>query len=161
MRLLYAMGIQEIGRSASKAITAVCDDAIKLPDLTKDELMEIEGIGEIMADNYVLFFADEHNRKSYTDVLSYLDIKKEEKKQTSISGKTFVITGSVNHFANRDELKTFIEKNGGKTSGSVSSKTDYLINNDAESGSSKNKKAKELGVNIITEDQFLALLEAQ
>lgn len=120
----------------------------------------IDGIGEVLADSYVKYFSNEKNRKEFELLLKELHLVKEERNTNSpVSGKTFVITGSLNHYANRDELKAVIEQNGGKTTGSVSAKTDYLINNDLTSNSSKNKKAKELGIPIISEDDFIKFLE--
>ena len=107
------------------------------------------------------FFAAEENRDTVADLLSVLTIDEsfEEQQESAISGKTFVITGSLEHFENRDACKAKIESLGGKTAGSVSKKTDYLINNDSTSGSSKNKKAAELGIPVITEEEFLAMIE--
>lgn len=122
----------------------------------------IDGFGQIIAKS-LLNWIDKNMVKD-TEVMNFITLvpalwipKKEEKKASAIAGKTFVITGSVNHYKNRDALKEFIESLGGKTSGSVSAKTDFLINNDVTSTSGKNKKAKELGVKIISEDEFIAL----
>lgn len=160
-RVIYGLGILNVGLTNAKMLCrAFEDDLDRLVHATKEELMEIEGVGEIIADSFVNYFKDEKNWKEYEALLSELTIEKEEKQEAenhNISGKTFVITGSVHHFANRDELKQVIEKLGGKATGSVSKNTDYLINNDATSSSSKNKKAKELGVAIITEEEFMAL----
>ena len=160
-RVIYGLGILNVGLTNAKMLCrAFEDDLDRLVHATKEELMEIEGVGEIIADSFVNYFKDEKNWKEYEALLAELTIEKEEKQETenyNISGKTFVITGSVHHFANRDELKQVIEKLGGKATGSVSKNTDYLINNDATSSSSKNKKAKELGVAIITEEEFMAL----
>ena len=124
---------------------------------TADELTDIDGIGEVIAEAFVEYFKNEDKKDEYLDILSEVNIKEAENAQTTeeLAGKTFVITGNVNHFANRNELKSYIEKHGGKVTGSVSAKTNYLINNDAMSASSKNKKAKQLGVEIVTEEVFL------
>ena len=146
----------------AKMIARACrNDWEKIQSLTEDELTSIEGIGDIMAKAYVDFFADEANRETVADLLSVLTIDEsfEESKESVISGKTFVITGSLDHFENRDACKAKIESLGGKTAGSVSKNTDYLINNDSTSSSSKNKKAAELGIPVITEEEFLAMIE--
>lgn len=157
-RLLYSMGIPGIGRSVCKDICAVYE-AEELPELTRDMLLQIDGVGDILAEEYVKWFKDPENTERFNRVRAEVTIERAKKAETSgITGKTFVITGSVNHFSNRDELKAFIEERGGKISGSVSAKTDYLINNYVSSGSSKNKKAKELGVQIISEETFLAMV---
>lgn len=152
-RLLYAMGIPQVGKEASKLI---CDTFDSFVNVTIEELKTINTIGDKIASNFTNFFKDENNLKEYRELKKELEISEPEKVETdsAISGKTFVITGSVNIWKNRNELKTFIESKGGKVASAVSAKTDYLINNDASSGSSKNKKAKELGVSIITEEEF-------
>ncbi len=159
-RVLYAMGIPNIGRQASRLICAKFKTADELEKLTVDELTSIDGIGEVLANDYVKFFADERNLAEYHALLAELNITEaaEVNSGSAIAGKTFVITGSVHIWKNRNELKAFIEQNGGKAAGSVSSKTDYLINNDNKSTSSKNKRAQELGVPIITEEEFQALV---
>ena len=159
-RVLYAMGIPNIGRQASRLICAKFKTADELEKLTVDELTSIDGIGEVLANDYVKFFADERNLAEFHNLLAELNITEaaEVNSGSAIAGKTFVISGSVHIWKNRDELKAFIEHNGGKAAGSVSSKTDYLINNDNKSTSSKNKKAQELGVPIITEEEFQALV---
>ena len=132
----------------------------RIAGLTEEELSSIEGIGAVMAKAYVEFFAKPDNIKMMEDLLSVLTIDESfEEAADTLAGKTFVITGSLEHFENRDAAKARIEELGGKTAGSVSSKTDYLINNDINSGSGKNKKAKELGVPIITEEEFLEMIK--
>lgn len=164
-RIIYGLGIANVGLTNAKMLCrAFSDDLDRLICADRDELMEIDGVGEIIADSFVDYFKDEKNHKEYTDLLAELNVVKEEITNVgndNINGKTFVITGSVNHFANRDELKQVIEKMGGKVTGSVSKNTDYLINNDAMSSSSKNKKAKELGVTIIAEEDFLTLADIE
>ena len=155
-RVLYAMGIPNIGRAASRLICSAYKTPEELEKLTAAELTAIDGIGEVLANDYVSFFANDNALSEYHDLLKELDIAEPEEINTSsgISGKTFVITGSVNIWKNRNELKAYIESNGGKVASAVSSKTDYLINNDSTSNSSKNKTAKSLGIPIITEEEF-------
>ena len=136
------------------------NDIDKIISASKDDLLEIEGIGEVLANSIADFFKSEKNIENVESLRKILKFEKEESGGgDKLSGKVCVITGSLEHFSNRNELKELIEKNGGKVSGSVSSKTNYLINNDTASNSSKNKKAKELGVEIISEEDFLKLLE--
>ena len=160
-RLLYALGIPNIGVANARMIARACkNDWGKIMRLTEDELTSIEGIGDIMAKAYVEFFAKTDNIEKVEDLLSVLNIDESfEEASDKLAGKTFVITGSLEHFENRDAAKAKIEELGGKTAGSVSSKTDYLINNDITSGSGKNKKAKELGIPIITEEDFLEMIK--
>ena len=155
-RVLYSLGIPNIGRAASKQICAEYPDTEKLEKLAAAELMLIDGIGEVLAEDYAAYFSNEHNLAEYHALLKELDISLPQAVNagSGIAGKTFVITGAVHIWNNRNELKDYIEANGGKTASAVSSKTDFLINNDAASGSSKNKKAKELGIPIITEEEF-------
>jgi DNA ligase (NAD+) len=132
-------------------------------NVTTEELSEISGIGSVIAKAYVDYFAEEKHRQSYLNLLAEVKLPEPEVVDANaqiFAGKNFVITGSVEHFANRSEIKELIESKGGKVTGSVTSKTTYLINNDVTSSSSKNKKAKELGVPIISEQDFLSLLEA-
>lgn len=162
-RLLYSLGIPGIGAANAKVIArAYKNDWSHIWNAEKEELVEIDGIGEVMAAAFTAFFHEEKNRIIVQDLLSELELDEsfEETGQQRLEGKTFVITGSLVHYENRDALKAAIEAEGGKAAGSVSKKTDYLINNDPESGSSKNKKAKELGVPIITEEAFLELLKS-
>lgn len=154
-RVLYSLGIPNIGRSASRLICGSYTTPEELEKLTAEELTALDGIGEVLANDYVKYFSDEKHLKEYHDLLAELDIRAAEVNESSgISGKIFVITGSVHIWANRNELKNFIEQNGGKVASAVSAKTDYLINNDVNSGSSKNKKAKELNIPILTEEAF-------
>ena len=165
-RIIFGLGIAGIGQTNAKMLCNAFDnDLDKLISADKDELMSVEGVGEIIADAFINYFKDEKNLLEYNNLLNELKIKKDEEGENKVSenvkGKTFVITGSVNHFVNRDELKALIEKMGGKVTGSVSKNTDYLINNDSMSSSSKNKKAKELSVSIITEEEFLKLADIE
>ena len=163
-RLLYSMGIPNIGLSGAKLIVReLGNDPEVLKNASMDQLTAIDGIGEVIAASYTDWWQSETNRKNFDEVLSFVRLPKEaaeEPAQTPLAGMTFVITGSVSHFANRSELKNFIEEHGGRVTDSVSKNTDYLINNDVTSGSSKNKKARSLGVKIISEDDFLALAES-
>jgi len=160
-RFLYSLGINGIGSANAKMIAKYFDNDIdKIITAGKDELLEIEGIGEVLANSIVEFFKEPRNIENVKSLREVLIFEAEESVGSdSFAGKVFVITGSLEHFTNRNELKELIEKNGGKVSGSVSSKTNFLINNDTASNSSKNKKAKELGVEIISEEDFLKLLE--
>ena len=160
-RFLYSLGINGIGSANAKMIAKYFDNDIdKIITAGKDELLEIEGIGEVLANSIVEFFKDSKNIENVKSLREILIFEAEESAGSdSFAGKVFVITGSLEHFTNRNELKELIENNGGKVSGSVSSKTNFLINNDTASNSSKNKKAKGLGVEIISEEDFLKLLE--
>jgi len=160
-RFLYSLGIAGIGSANAKMIAKYFDNDIdRIISASKDDLLEIEGIGEVLANSIADFFKSERNIENVESLRKILKFEKEESGGgDKLSGKVCVITGSLQHFSNRNELKELIEKNGGKVSGSVSSKTNYLINNDTASNSSKNKKAKELGVEIISEEDFLKLLE--
>lgn len=161
-KLLYSLGIANIGLANAKMICkALENNPQKLPDATVEELGEIPGVGEVIAQSYVAYFAQEKHRKLYINLLHEVEIPQEtgEEETQILEGKNFVITGSVHYFANRAEVKELIEKKGGKVTGSVTSKTDYLINNDVESTSSKNKKARELGIPILSEEAFLKMIE--
>ena len=160
-RLLYSLGIPGIGKANARLIARHCHNKWNsIQTLDFDELVSIEGIGDVMAESFIRYFDDEKNKKNIADILAEVRLdESEEERDDALAGLTFVITGSLNSFENRDALKSAIEKAGGKTAGSVSSKTDYLINNDIQSGSSKNKKAKELGVPIIDEDTVIDWLE--
>lgn len=162
-RVLYSLGVPGVGVATAKLLMKrYSDDFGKFMEASASDLCCIDGIGEVTAGDIVSFFQNEENRGLVTDLLSLVTIEKNENNTEQIyEGLTFVITGSVNRFKDRSELKEYIEERGGKVAGSVSSKTNYLINNDSTSGSSKNKKAKELGVEIVTEDEFLALGKVQ
>lgn len=165
-RLLYGLGIPNVGVANAKVICRACqNDWDKIQHLDKEELMQIEGIGPKMAEAYTAYFLDEKNQIIVADILQEIEWEEDQRTTTDgeqkLTGLTFVITGSLEHFENRDQLKELIEDQGGKTTGSVTSKTNYLINNDILSNSSKNKKAKELGVMIITEEEFLSRMDAK
>ena len=152
-RLLYALGIPGIGVANAKTIASACGRKWrKITALTKEELLEIDGIGDVLADGYVKFFKDPEKAAGVRDIEALVTLDEtEEEKDDFFDGLTFVITGSLEFYENRDALKAEIEKAGGKVSGSVSSKTSYLVNNDINSTSGKNKKARELGIPVIDE----------
>ncbi len=156
-KFIYSLGIANIGLSNAKMVCkAFSNDLEKIRHASIDELVEIDGVGQIIAESFVKFFANENNNHMVYDLLDIVTLEDEENDNANdMEGMNFVITGSVNHFSNRSEVKELIEGRGGKVTGSVTSKTKYLINNDSTSNSSKNKKAKELGVQIITEDEFI------
>lgn len=160
-RFLYALGIANIGPANAKMIVkCLGQDMERIRKASKEELVEVDGIGEVIAEGIVAYFGDEENQRAIDRLLDEVTLVKEEGEQqeTVLEGKVFVITGSLEHFSNRNELKELIERKGGKVTGSVTSKTDYLINNDTQSSSSKNKKAKELGIEILSEEDFLRLI---
>ncbi len=162
VRLLYSLGIANVGLSNAKLICKRFNHNWEdIRNATYEQLIEIGGIGDVMAEAYLKFFNDEKKKIIVDDILKEIEIEKAEETVTEqiLENMNFVITGSVEKFKNRDELKEVIEKYGGKVTGSVTSKTDYLINNDNLSNSSKNKKAKELGIRIITENEFVDLVD--
>ena len=159
-KLIYSLGIPNVGLSNAKIICREFDyDLDKVRHATIEELNGIDKVGGVIAGSFVEYFNDDKHNSELDELLKELTIEvpRLDSSNEAISGKTFVITGSLEHYENRNALKDFIESKGGKVSGSVSARTDYLINNDITSNSSKNKKAKELGVKIITEDDFLQL----
>ena len=159
-RILVALGIPGVGVTTAAQIARACENKwAKISSLSYDELIAINGIGEVMARDYEAFFADEHNKSVVLDLVDELDIDESyEKAGEALSGEIFVITGSLEHYKSRTELKKEIEAQGGKVAGSVSKNTSYLVTNNPESGSSKNKAASELGVKIITEDEIRSML---
>ena len=160
-KLIYSLGIANIGLANAKIICKEFDyDMEKMKMASPEELSAIDGVGEVIANAFVDYFEDERHVEEVDRLLKELIIPKEERNtETQIfAGMNFVITGSVEHFKNRNEVKEVIESKGGKVTGSVTSKTNYLINNDTTSGSSKNKKARELGIAIISEEEFLKML---
>ena len=149
-RMVYGLGISGIGLANAKMLCRKFKfDFDRMRHATAEELIEVDGIGGVLADAWIV----DH-------LLSELTFEKEEEstEEAIFEDMTFVITGSVEHFANRKELQEAIEVRGGKATGSVTSKTTYLINNDVASNSSKNKKAKDLGVPIISEEEFIKML---
>ena len=162
-RLLYGLGIGGIGASNARVLSeAFHDDAEALSRAELSEVVSIKGIGPILGESIVRYFKEEENCRLFRKLLSILHLHREEKAEnTALSGKVFVITGSLNHFQNRKELEEEIRKAGASTASSVSKNTSYLINNDKNSTSSKNKKAQELGIPILSEEDFLRLLRGE
>ena len=162
-RVLGAVGIPGVGISNARLLSAhFQDDPDKLRAATADELSQVSGIGPVLAENIRRYLDDEALSSGLDDLLKELRIIRESTDEPQIlAGKTFVITGKVFHFENRDALKAVILRLGGKAAGSVSAKTDYLINNDVTSGSAKNKKARELGIPILSEDDFLTMINTR
>lgn len=158
-KVIYSLGIVNIGLANAKVICRYFDDDLdRLRHADAEEISSIEGIGPVIAGSLVKYFEKEETNQRLDHLLSHLHLIHEEISQEQVfTGKTFVITGSVEHFSNRSEAKAFIEARGGKVTGSVTKKTDYLINNDKTSSSSKNKKAQELGIPILSEEDFLEL----
>lgn len=158
-RLIYSLGIPNVGLANAKVICRHFDhDLDRLRHADAEEISDIDTIGGVIAGNIAAYFQNEENNRKLDHLLSHLTIEKEvQKADQRFQGMNFVITGSVEHFANRGEAKEFIESLGGKVTGSVTGKTNYLINNDTASNSSKNKKAKELGIPILSEEDFLKL----
>ena len=161
VRVVYGIGVAGIGLANAKMLCrAFGYDFERMRHATAEELTAVDGIGDVLADAWIDYFASEKNREAVDGLLAELTIENEaENTEAAIfAGMTFVITGSVEHFANRKELQAAIEARGGKATGSVTAKTTYLINNDVTSNSSKNKKAKELGIPIISEQDFLSMM---
>lgn len=155
-RFLYSLGIPNVGPSNAKMVCkAMGQDFERVRHATEEELIEIDGVGGVIAKSVVSFFADKENNEVVDDLLSVVKFEKEESADNNMEGIQFVITGSLSHFANRNEAKELIESRGGRVTGSVTGKTSYLINNDNTSNSSKNKKAKELNIPILTEEEFI------
>lgn len=163
-RVIYGLGIANIGLANARMICRAFDYELdRMLEADQEDLSEITGIGDVIAGAFVAYFQDPVHRRRLEDLLKELTIVEEEGAGApqTLAGLTFVITGSVTHFANRSEVKTLIESLGGKVTGSVTSKTDYLINNDVESTSSKNKKARELGIPILSEEEFLEMTQGE
>lgn len=160
-KVIYSLGISNIGLSNAKVICRYFDDDLdKIRSAKEEEISMIDGIGPVIAGSLTKYFAKPENNQKVDHLLGYLHIVKEEKSDNQIlAGKNFVITGSLERFSNRGEAKNLIESLGGKVTGSVTGKTNYLINNDVNSNSSKNKKARELGIPILSEEDFLKLTE--
>lgn len=160
-RLLYALGIPNVGVANAKMLCKAFDwDLDRIRRAETEELATIDGIGEVIGRSIADYFASEKNAAVLDRLLKEVTVEKPKTDMAEqiFAGVNFVITGSVHHYANRNELKALIEEKGGKVTGSVTSKTNYLINNDTELGSSKNKKAKELGIPIISEETFIQML---
>lgn len=157
-KLIYSLGIANIGLANAKMLCREYRYELQsMMQADVEELSGIDGIGEVIAASFRDYFQKEQNRMQLERLLPYLDIKQEiaEEGSQTLAGRSFVITGSLIHYENRNELKELIEERGGKVTGSVTGKTECLINNDSTSNSSKNKKAKELGVRILTEEEFM------
>ena len=159
-RVIYSLGIANIGLANAKVICREFGyDLEKMTEADEEAISSIEGIGPVIARTFREYFDKEENRRALDHLMSHLQLEEVARdEEQTFKGLNFVITGSVERFANRGEIKELIESKGGKVTGSVTSKTNYLINNDSASASSKNKKAKELGVPIITEEEFLNML---
>lgn len=163
-RVIYALGIANIGLANAKMICREYQNDIEaMMKADVEELSRIQGVGEVIAGAFVEYFSREDHRRRFYDLLEELTIPEEETRtgEQIFKGVNFVITGSVEHFANRGEVKELIESLGGKVTGSVTSRTNYLINNDVNSTSSKNKKANELGIPIISEETFLTMVRGE
>ncbi|MBP3816544.1 MAG: NAD-dependent DNA ligase LigA [Firmicutes bacterium] len=162
-RLLYSLGLPGIGSANAKVIAKACkNNWDRIQGLTESELTEIEGVGDILAKGFREYFDNPENQIKVQELLKVIRLDEEynvDESSMFMEGKTFVITGSLNHFANRDALVEVLESKGAKVAGSVSSKTSYLINNDLTSNSGKNKKAKELGIPIVDEETVMDWLE--
>lgn len=164
VRFVYSLGIAGIGLAGAKMLVRhFRSDLDAMRHASAEELTEIDGIGEVLADAWVKFWADAENNRKVDNLLKKLTIEKdtEENQDNTLEGEVIVITGSLQHFTNRKALQELIESRGGKVTGSVTSKTTCLINNDTTSNSSKNKKAKELGIPILSEEDFMKKLEAE
>ena len=167
-RLLFALGIPNFGVANARVIAeAFHSDFAKIRSASEEELMAIDGVGAVMAASFVKWFRDPENAADLDDLLTEIRLEQPQLQAQAaesgesgrvFNGKVFVVTGAVSHFKNRDELKECVLSLGGKVTGSVSKNTDYLINNDAASASTKNRKARELGVPVITEEEFIAML---
>lgn len=158
---IYALGINNVGLSNAKLLCKKCHNSLdEIREADFDMLISIDGFGDVIANSIIKYFSYEENNRLIDEVLKYITFVQadENTSQLKLENMTFVITGDVHHYKNRKELQTHIENLGGKVTGSVSTKTNYLINNDASSPSSKNKKAKELNIPIISEEEFLSLI---
>lgn len=162
-KFIYSLGISGIGLANAKVIVSYFgQDFERIIHATEEELVAVDGIGEVLAKAFCDFFADPQRMQIVNELLAEITFEKEENNsEQTLEGKTFVITGSVERFANRNELKDYIEKLGGKVTGSVSKNTDYLINNDVTSNSSKNKKARELSIPILSEEEFVRIANGE
>lgn len=162
-RVIYSLGIANIGLANAKVICRHFDnDLDRIRHASLEEVSDIDTIGPVIAGNLVAYFRDEDNNRRLDHLMRFLHIQEDSPKQEQIfEGMNFVITGSLVHFGNRSEAKELIESLGGKVTGSVTKKTNYLINNDIQSNSSKNKKARELGIPILSEEDFRKLAGVQ
>ena len=159
-KFIYGLGIANVGLSNAKMIVqALGNDIEKVIHAGRQELEKIDGVGAVIADTFASYFENEKNKEEFYKLLQEMHIEKAPDNQNNqiLTGKVFVITGSLEHFENRNQLKERIEQLGGKVTGSVTGKTSYLINNDSHSTSSKNKTAAKLGDPVITENEFLEM----
>lgn len=159
-KFIYGLGIANVGLSNAKMIVqALGNDIEKVIHAGRQELEKIDGVGAVIADTFASYFENEKNKEEFYKLLQEMHIEKASDNQNNqiLTGKVFVITGSLEHFENRNQLKERIEQLGGRVTGSVTGKTSYLINNDSHSTSSKNKTAAKLGVPVITENEFLEM----
>lgn len=157
-RVIYGLGITGIGLANAKMLCkAFSFDFEAMRQADAETLTQIDGIGRVLAEAWIQYFGSEENNQKADRLLKELEIEQPEIAEGTavLDGMIFVITGSVHHFANRKALQEVIESKGGKVTGSVTARTTYLINNDTTSNSSKNKKARELGISIISEEEFL------
>lgn len=160
-KVIYSLGISNIGLSNARVICRHFDDDLdKIRTAEEEEISAIDGIGPVIAKSLTKYFKDPENNRKLDHLLGYIHINKEEVSENqTLAGMNFVITGSLEHFSNRGEAKKLIESLGGKVTGTVTGKTNYLINNDTTSNSSKNKKARELGIPILSEEDFIKMTE--
>ncbi len=161
-KLIYGLGIDNVGLSNAKMIVKSLKNVEGILSCTREQLVDIDGVGEVIADSFVSFFEQEKNKTEFMNLLDEVQFEKQEEmeeQEAILAGQTFVITGSLVHFENRSALKEQIEQLGGKVTGSVTKKTTYLINNDTQSTSSKNKTAAQLGIPVISEEDFLKLAQ--
>ena len=158
-RVIYSLGIANIGLANAKLLCKKLNyDLDRMMDAKQEELSAIDGIGDVIAGAYVDYMSDPENREKLLRLMRELKVEKpaENQQAQTLEGLSFVVTGSLVHYASRNDLKDEIEARGGKVTGSVTGKTECLINNDLTSNSTKNQKAKELGVKILSEEEFLA-----
>ena len=164
VRMVYGLGVTGIGLANARMLCRHFKyDFSAMRAADSESLTEVDGIGQVLADAWCSYFAQPKNQETVDHLLAELTFEpaEEEEESGEFAGMTFVITGSVEHFKNRKELQKLIESKGGKATGTVTSKTTYLINNNVDSASSKNKKARELGIPILSEEDFLKLLEGE
>lgn len=159
-KFIYGLGIANVGLSNAKMIVRALGGSVEaVVNATREQLEAIDGVGAVIADTFVSYFEKKENQEKFYALLKEMTIEQEEetKEEQVLAGQVFVITGSLVHFSNRNQLKELIETLGGKVTGSVTGNTSYLINNDSKSSSSKNKTAAKLGVPVITEEEFLTI----
>ena len=161
-RVIYGLGIANIGVANAKMLCRYLDyDLERMQEADRETLSAIDGVGDVIASAFVDYMEDKENKARLERLMAelHVEIPQVEEGSQTLAGMNFVITGSLTHFGSRSDLKDIIEQKGGKVTGSVTGKTTCLVNNDIASASSKNKKAKELGVPILSEEDFLAQYE--